>query len=388
MAIIKRRSYGIQTGTRTSHTPSGDSVTTRSADIGYGDLNVSMRGFPHAHPFESTDWTVSGSLSFGSSAPNLIGNYLSVSNDPSYFYQNSKSYPLPVTIDGKGSQLFAGTNPTRPHVQLPVFLFELREIPMMLNQAGAILLGRSGKGSGKGRYYKYLSPAQRAASANLAYNFGWKPLVNDVKRMFDFKDAFDKRQNEWNRLYSSSGLRRRMSLGGNQASGDGPSTYGFPSYLTTVASKYQSHNTYWGTVKWVPTAPSPYNSRPTPNDVRRMIFGLHSSQIIGNVWEAIPWSWLVDWFSNVGDVLQANQGRSMVRPQGGCIMVKQTSVNYHKMVSEEWGGPNYEVILTAGSYKYRKHYRFLANGSVTAYVPDLSGTQLSILGSLALLKGR
>jgi hypothetical protein len=39
------------------------------------------------------------------------------------------------------------------------------------------------------------------------------------------------------------------------------------------------------------------------NNVAGMALGLMPSQLLYNMWELLPWSWLIDWYSNLGTAL-------------------------------------------------------------------------------------
>jgi hypothetical protein len=280
------------------------------------------------------------------------------------------------------SAMLANTNPTRADVLIPNFLFELRDMPMMLKDAGDLLLGTFSPTARK-RGKKNL-----AASQYLAYNFGWAPLISDVKKMFSFTQNVNKRTKEWNKVYSSGGFRRRFDLGTNSAYrvsiGNGVDTIGNFTINSTITRNS------WGTVRWRPSSPrTGASSRPTPNQIKRMVLGLSSKNITANVWESLPWSWLVDWFTNVGDVLTATAGRDLVLPEAINVMSTTQGVSQtpHKVVLEsgDWEGAS---TLNSGAFNYIHKERSQPSVTIQANMGILNPYQLSILGSLALLRAR
>jgi hypothetical protein len=274
--------------------------------------------------------------------------------------------------------IWSRTNPSRPVTRLPVFWLELREVPDMIRQAGRFLLDAKNWR----RYVRSAHQTRDLATANLAFQFGWAPLISDLWRIASFQDAVDKRRKLMDRLYSGKGLRRTGRLGQTSVS-DVKSSYAvnFGNYKNFYVT-YQRSSTAesWFVVYWKPNS---YNPLP-PSDavLRQYLTGLHPSHILSNVWEALPWSWLIDYFTNIGDVLEAGNHHLAV-PQGGCVMTKVTRISKHP----ELISGNDKV--TPGTLKIIDHRRSpMGSVGLNARLPTLEAGQLSILGSLAVLKGR
>lgn len=309
------------------------------------------------------------------------------SNVPCNAYDNRgyQNWPVGLGNGPAAARLLANTNPTRPDIQLPVFILELRDIPKMIEHAGALLLRLR-----RGRPRFGLRPDQEAASALLAYNFGWAPLIGDLKKLVSFSDLTAKRMKEFDRLYSGPGLKRRMNLDTAYSQPHG-FTYGVagPNPGNSVTAQGLSRTIVWGTVRWKPT-PAPLNSPlrvPPPSDVRRHVLGLSAANITANVWEALPWSWLIDYFVNVGDVLAAKQGRSVATPSLPCIMRKSTTYNYGPSMFFPQNALGEGITFGDMRQQYEKKERnVVSGGSIFGSFSDLSGRQLSILGALASLK--
>jgi hypothetical protein len=144
----------------------------------------------------------------------------------------------------------------------------------------------------------------------------------------------------------------------------------------------------WITVRWVPDF-GPTNRPPSSDEIRhkafRAVFGLEAS--LSTVWEALPWSWLIDWFSDMGDYLQSQRNVVGFHP-GQCFQM-----THYEGWSSRWidsdhptASPNLTVDGPATLQVTRK-VRTLANpASISASVPFLTGRQLGILASLAILR--
>lgn len=332
------------------------------------DLLVSVSNNPGGqNPFSSVHKTLTGSYGVAID-PNASKKF--TKSGPSSFCGWS---PFEVTPSiPSDASIWARTNPSRPTVLLPVFLFELRELPDMLRQAGRILLDMR-------NWRNYIRPESRArdlATANLAIQFGWLPLLGDLLKLATFQESVEKRRKEVDRLFSGKGLKRRIQLGGGSQDLSPVSGFAnFGSYKNfSISVSQHSSWSAWAVCNWKPNTPS--GLPPSDKALRAYVTGLHPSHILANVWEALPWSWLIDWFSNVGDVIQAGN-QTLASPNGGCVCVQITSVASHNSVV------NGSDRLTAGTVKLTRNNRSpLGASTLTASFPLLGAGQLSILGSL------
>jgi hypothetical protein len=262
--------------------------------------------------------------------------------------------------------LASRTNPSRPSVNLPVFFAEFREIPSLIRLAGRTW-------------------AQKAASANLGYRFGWKPFISDVRKMLDFTTIVEKRSEELERL-KEKGVYRRMTLLDEESSYIKYSNRSLWSTGWTVTGHVQMHSErqVWGTIRWKPS----YALQMTPREdvralARRQLLAMTSSHITQNLWEALPWSWLIDWFANVGDYIQATNN-SLGHSTDLAIMTRQRNSVKYQITSQ----PSWLSLSGGNGYVYESKARQSDGPGISASIPFLSGGSLSILGSLAILRGR
>jgi len=272
----------------------------------------------------------------------------------------------------------ARTNPSRPHVSVPLVVGELVQTPKLIAAAGLDLVKRR----------RPLSKGERAASDYLSWEFGWKPLLNDLSKLLDFGEAYESRSKEINNLQSNGGHKRRYDLKAEMKTEDlGLKTINSASSLIVKANASKTTTLRsWCTVEWLPSA----EGFPTQDSaerrmmIRNIIAGSHTSQLASNYWNIIPWSWLADWLGNIGDVIQASNNSVGFILEPICVMTHfQTSVDYEITVI-----PTGVTASPTGDGHFRdSKKRYLGSSTLSASIPFLDGRQFAILGSLSVLKG-
>lgn len=343
-----------------------------------GDLQISTSNNPGGNnAFLVVHTSLDGSIGRWSGKPPGSRKHFTLPG-PSDFggYSGGSIAPAP---SWSAANLWARTNPSRPAVLLPVFWVELRDIPDMIRQAGRFLLaGKNWK-----RYIRSQHQTRDLATANLAFQFGWAPLVGDLYKIASFQDAVDKRRKEFQRATRAGGFRRRITVGGTTITGSSTRNVNFGNYrnFTNVPVTWSSTSHSWAVLKWIPNSAD--GGLPSSDlALRAYLTGLHPSHILANVWEALPWSWLIDYFTNIGDVIQAGN-HTLLAPGLGSFMTTTTNVAQH---IDATGGDD---ILSPGTLRIvRKSRTIVGSSAVSARIPSLGAGQLSILGSLATLKGR
>jgi hypothetical protein len=143
--------------------------------------------------------------------------------------------------------------------------------------------------------------------------FGWKPFVNDLRKLYATLKTIDKQVNQ---LVAENGhrIRRRSTLMDvsntthTNTSNNVPyaNVYGNGNpYTSGVSAKEVSTTTaekvwYSACYKyWIPD-PLSWQWR---LKAKAILFGAYPTP--QNLYAAMPWSWLVDWFTSIGGILQA-----------------------------------------------------------------------------------
>ncbi|DAD50189.1 TPA_asm: maturation protein [ssRNA phage Gerhypos.3_27] len=220
------------------------------------------------------DDTVSGKyeqfVTFGSPDANLLST---VNNAAlSRLYQNLNSNFKGLTVLGEIGETLAMIR--QPAVGLRKGIDEYRR------RASAIRRRFSRSNNGWRDYRKAL------AELWLEYSFGWKPLLVDIQAGYDaFRDRADR--SEYTNFRASASDRRVSPRGFVANLG------GMPAVIHVEAfAEYEAGVVYIG------------KSRVKPEVKSGFLTSTNWPDFIPAAWELAPWSFLIDYFVNIGDVLE------------------------------------------------------------------------------------
>lgn len=293
-----------------------------------------------------------------------------------------------------GTTGWARAKPTRPSAGLGQFLGEFRDVPRTL------------KGTAKSFYEKYKSfmgsrrgggfSASSASRDWLNANFGWAPFIRDIQDFYkttknlEAKIAQLKRDNgQWVKRGSTidSGSEATEWLNqdtpGHTPTLD-PSLYeSGPPYGHMQGTRTISYRTWFEArfKYWIPTLES------SPWDLRSkaLIYGVLPTPDL--VWELLPWSWLVDWVANVGDVLSNVTDMALNNLVAKYAYVMHSTSEEMELTMQTFlkGGPVTSVARASVVTKQRLSASPFGFGLSS---PDFSAWQWSILGALGLSRLR
>jgi len=313
---------------------------------------------------------------------------------------------------------FNKTKPGKPVADLGVFLTELRSdgLPTLPFTKG--LFGQLLHGMPLGQIPRYLQAEVkkflRPGSKNtgkevLNVEFGWKPLVRDLRKLYYLWQTLDRRVADLVRN-NGKGIRRKATLDETNDSAQEVHEYPYPwvgalfepppaigggtRYTVTSTTKtktwYASKYVYW-----IPdTSSSLWGLR-----ARAALFGaLPTPELI---WNAMPWSWLSDWFTDVGEIASAiSPGAvdNLVQVYGYTMRHSITTVSaqcsmYHTwpplptyVYGRDWQPVDVTLSSTRITEIKARVSGFNPFGRVSNGLSDLSPKQVGILASLGLSK--
>jgi len=228
-----------------------------------------------------------------------------------------------LELRGQGTTMIARSMPTNPSFDLATSLGELREgLPSMVGLQ--TLRNRS-------------QLAKAAGGEFLNIEFGWKPLVSEVRGL---ASAVQSSHDTWQSYRKGSSKKTRVGYhledeeSTREYNGEFipfPSQFylGFPK--GKLVEQVRRHTWFSGAFKY---------HIPEPGVDFADKFGYWRSQaskILGarltpdTLWELSPWSWAIDWFSNTGDLMHniSQLGNDGLVLQYGYAMAER-SVFTHK----------------------------------------------------------
>lgn len=281
-------------------------------------------------------------------------------------------------------KVLAQTNVSQPSFSMPTQLGELWELPSIIKGFGGSLL-------------------QKVAAGNLAWRWAAKPMISDFQKMLKFQQLVMDRARELRQLAKGKKLRKKCSLGKDEEDGEfGWIDYPFESVVCPVwgVSKTSYRMRMWGTVSYTLdpnwSFPTMYDDnskllgRKRPGIHHRMqqyakhlVAGMTSYETLAAAWELLPWSWLVDWFFGIGEVIAACNNTVPVTWGSICVMRTSVATTEHKITRiPEWC----TATVPRPSVRIVKE-RYVATPVLPFSVsfPLFDGGKWSVLGSLAAL---
>jgi hypothetical protein len=268
--------------------------------------------------------------------------------------------------------LVAGTNPSRPVLNIPEAVENIVSLPKMVKNLGDLIMSPASKMSPKGFAGEYLG-----------VQFGWLPIIEDLTKLLNVQSYVLKRNRELHQLYSGKGLRRRLKFADDSAVSVVNTGTAFLTATVTHSCSLEIKRSTWATIHWYPTSPPPYH----PDDVRwnalslRLVLGVTPEAMLNGIWKVIPWTWLIGWFTNFGKYTLANSWSVPATHGAGCFMskaeakYKSAGVSVANAVASQ---------MTHSGEATRTLRTRVHSTSVTAgaNIPYLDMFRLSILGSL------
>lgn len=236
---------------------------------------------------------------------------------------DTTAFPL---LDDYGTQAYARLRPRLEKAGLMVALREAKDIPRMLLTSSEFF-HNSWKEAGGSRYSSIRDAPKRVADHFLNHNFGWVPFVNDLVSFHDVYQNSEKYIEQITRDNNSWIKRVRVMddiesvtpiTKGGITAGVNPFIGNFPWNMcrsrtipglgATMAQwsiREEVHTRVWamGSFKYYrpefDASLADYSSQWNDLQRRLKVWGAEISPT--NVYKSTPWTWLIDWFSNVGD---------------------------------------------------------------------------------------
>lgn len=294
-------------------------------------------------------------------------------------------------VSSHGATAWKKFNPGRSLADASVFLGEIRDVPRMLkttaswfNRNFVSRFGRNPRGY-----------AKVAADNWLNTQFGWLPFIADLRKFYRAWKVMDKwyahlvRYNgQWQKRGgvmlqdAKTDVLQESSV--NHLSY--PDFGGHPAWYPTGKRGSYKVTRVSGTKVWFEGSFRYYVPEIRSVVFKRKaiahLFGLDLNPSL--IWELTPWSWLVDWFTNVGDVISnSNTGLfdNLVARYAYLMGTKSEQITVESWPAFPWRPKHsWTASLERKTRKEANNFGFdLSDG-------DLSARQWSILGALGITR--
>ncbi|DAD50588.1 maturation protein [ssRNA phage Zoerhiza.3_5] len=211
--------------------------------------------------------------------------------------QTHPAPPTDASLYPKGATAISRSIPTNPAFSAVTFLSESMQdgIPSLL---------------GVQTWKHRTEIARGAGSEYLNTQFGWLPLISDIRKLANAVKNHSKILQD---LKDGSGKSTRVGFAfpSSETSSNGASTFflhqgGNPGLSTAVSGVYlrtQTSNTWFkGSFRYLlPASKSQLGKAQRYAEYADKLLGLKPTPAA--IYNAAPWTWAVDWFTNAGDVV-------------------------------------------------------------------------------------
>ncbi len=298
-----------------------------------------------------------------------------------YFYGHNLLAGSP-TDTYIATETMAKTNPSNPVVDVPVFVYELGDVVKLIRDLGR---ERIRKGIDRSTVIPDSSIPEAVGSSYLLYKFGIAPLVSDLTALLSFSSAIDRRVKDFKRMEKnglSKSHRKSTPYLTTATKNDKVSVNSIGPFFSCPRERVTEEKA-WGISKWtpIPGHPFPKSAEEMRSTARKAILGLTLD--LATVWETIPFSWLIDYFLNIGSYLQTY--RNIVPLQCTELCVCRTTSTKDTLSSATSGNLTCPGMVATLVTKSRKPVGFVAP---SAHLGFLGNSQMSIIAALGTQKLR
>jgi hypothetical protein len=212
--------------------------------------------------------------------------------------------------DGQGyiNDAFAKFKPDLTKIALPNFLLELDDIPSLFML-----------------WKQKLSVLRNLAGARLNWSFGWKPLVGDLESIIDVIANVRQRIIDWQKNvglpFQESGVLSHLNASSSGTYDVGGSTVHWTGSRQGTVSAYL---TFRG---------MPIQALFEAEKVLRAYLDALGFELNPRIiWDALPFSFVLDWFFDVGGWLQRHKYDTLELP----IVLVDSCLQYKEDISVQW----------------------------------------------------
>lgn len=324
----------------------------------------------------------------------------------------------PDNLNDLGARAYNRLRPKPEKVGLFQSLAEIREIPRMIRPLAADharnwdRISRDFRGlddlsmqwqrDSRRRLLDRMSP-KRAADTFLGVQFGWKPFVKDVVDLVDTTINYDdylqsaiRRNGRWKqRRFIEDELVSSTLVYSNSSSGLSVQSWSEPSFgpaFVTSSSIQVFRETltqiwYEGSFRFY----YPEFNKIPPAQLGQLVMlqrklrlhGLYISPTL--IYRVVPWTWLLDWFVNIGDNLQVLEDQLTARVASRYMyLMRHTYDRYRYVLTLNFTSGQTATVEKIGGVECQRRVQAASNFGFSIAPGGLSPMQLAILAALGI----
>lgn len=303
-------------------------------------------------------------------------------------------------------KILAMTNPSEPHVNVPQMVCELKDLPSLFKG----MFGQLVKAGERGNTLRQALEAMarlphprltgdkidllrvsmsRLASSYLVGRWVTAPMIRDLLSLLGFVKAVDDRIIMLLKLQQDKVIRRRCIISNAFEKSNVQNNLLLHSESTTIRADRHELHAYkmWGTTTWklLPESVLPgLGFGPIKDLARNITRGTTVRDQLATAWELTPWSWLIDWFSNVSDVIAATNNSVGLTFGDICLMRhSKSSAHYKHRPDTSSTGPTIVGWYEESMERKERWIVFPVIPFPLPELPMLTHGQWSILAALA-----
>lgn len=331
-------------------------------------------------------------------------NYRQSFSPNSAWYNRTGAQALINSLNLRGAEAWAKCRPDLPDFSLATEIMELRDLPSMFKKQ-LLRVRRLAWREYRKRHPRAKRYTSDYAQYHLELQFGWLPILSSILK---YREVLKKKDRLLKQKIRDAGrpIRRRRELSEPSTAfrdtsykasfGNGWGPEHEPILNTNCYSGSSSHKEGrdHSSIKTWAVARMRYYLPRGPRDIRwrerlwrRMRGGMITTDLVYN---AMPWTWLADYFTDLGHFVQATSGGVGDRLAADyCYLMRTIVYKYESSarlgLRKKGGGTQYSYPTRTHTFTWKIRVEATPFGFGFRQ-SDLSPMQLTILGALGLSK--